>query len=103
MHSALILHMQQRRTDISGLLQYLYNSWTNIVPESEIDLVTVPSSMKCRQLLVNLLERLDASNSPTSLLAYESKVEIVSDSSDSPPEAISFSLKEALQTSSIKP
>jgi len=52
--------------------------------------------MKCRQLLVNLLERLDASNPATSLTAYESKVEIVSDHPDSPPEAISFSLKEPL-------
>ena len=50
--------------------------------------------MECRQLLVNLLERLDSSN--PSLTAYESKVEIVSDSSDSPPEAISFPLKEPL-------
>ena len=62
LHSALILRMQQRRTDISRLLQYLHNGRTHVVPESEIELATVPSSMKCRQLLVNLLERLDASN-----------------------------------------
>ena len=36
LHSALILRIQQRRTDISGLLKYMHNGRTNVLPESEI-------------------------------------------------------------------
>lgn len=64
LYAALILRMEERRTDLSGLLQYLHNGISNV---SGIDFVTVPSSIKCRKLIVDLLERLDASN-PTALL-----------------------------------
>ena len=60
----LSFRMKERRTDLSGLLQYLHNGISNV---SGIDFVTVPSSIKCRKLIVELLERLDASN-PTALL-----------------------------------
>ena len=105
LHSSLVLRMQQRRTDASGILQYLHNGRTNIQSESEIELVTVLTSIKCRKLIVELLERLDATNPATSLTANESEsevelsvsnealLEIVSDSSDSSSESISFALK----------
>ena len=116
LHSSLVLRMQQRRTDASGILQYLHNGRTNIQSESEIELVTVPTSIKCRKLIVELLERLDATNPATSLTANESEsevelsvsnealLEIVSDSSDSSSESISFALKTAKesQTNLIK-
>ena len=47
LHSALILRLQQRRTNMSGILQYLHNDRTNFKSESEVELVTVPSSIKC--------------------------------------------------------
>ena len=75
LHSSLVLRMQQMRTDVSGILQYLHNGRTNVQPESEIDLVTVPSSIKCRKLIVPF--------------------EIISDSSDSPSESISFALEKS--------
>ena len=64
----------------------------------------VSSSIKCRKLIVELLERLNASNPATSLTAYESKsevelsvsneatLEVASDSSKSPSESIFFAL-----------
>ena len=105
--------MQQRRTNTSGILQYLDIDRTNVESESEVELVTVPSSIRRRRLLVELLNRLDASNQATSLTAYEPEVEIsvsnkalleiLSNSLESPSESISFPLKEPLvfQTSSI--
>ena len=93
--------------DVSGILQYLPNGRTNVQSESEIELATVPSSIKCCNLIVELLERLDASNPATSLTAYESAsevelsvsnealLEIVSDSFNSPSESISFALEKS--------
>ena len=57
--------MEERRTDLSGLLQYLLNDKSSV---SGIDFIAVLSSTKCCKLIVNLLVRLGASN-PTALLA----------------------------------
>lgn len=110
LHSALILRMQQRRTDISGVLQYLHNGRTKVQSESETEFVTVHSSIKCRKLIVELLERLDASSPATSpLIAHDSEVtptysnkappEIVPDSSELLSESLSCSLEEPLNIS----
>ena len=81
--------MQQRRTDVSGILQYLHNGRTNVQSESEKELVTNPPSIKCRKLIVELL---DASNPATSLTAYESESEVeLSVSNEAPPEIVSDS------------
>ena len=58
LHSAFIFRIQQRSTDISGM--------TNVQSEPETEFVTVPSSIKCCKLIVELLERLNASSYITS-------------------------------------
>ncbi|GFW52505.1 hypothetical protein TNCV_404331 [Trichonephila clavipes] len=55
---------ERRRTDASVLLQYLHNGISNA---SGIDFVTVPSTIKYRKFIVDLLESPDTSN-PTALL-----------------------------------
>jgi hypothetical protein len=66
LYAALIIRMEERRTDLSGLLQYLHTGISNV---SGIDFITVPSLTKCRKLIVDLLERLDASNHTALLTA----------------------------------
>ena len=44
LHLYLALGMQQRFTDVPGILQYLQNGRTNVHSESEIKLITVLSS-----------------------------------------------------------
>ena len=46
----LILQIQQRRTNISGILQYLHNGRTNVESESKVELVAVLSSIRCRKI-----------------------------------------------------
>ena len=46
--------------DLTKVLQYLRNGRSSVQVEEVI--VTVPSSFKCRKLLVELLERLNTSN-----------------------------------------
>ena len=65
LYAALKFRMEERRTDFSGLLQYLHNLKSSVLG---IDFITVPSSIKCCRLIVTLLVRLGASN-PTALLA----------------------------------
>ena len=89
LHSALILRMQQRRANMRGIQQCLHNGRTNFESESE-----VPSSIKWRKLIIELFNRLGASNPATSRTAYEPKLklfvsneaslEILSDSAESP-------------------
>ncbi|GFV62739.1 hypothetical protein TNCV_3101121 [Trichonephila clavipes] len=55
--------MGERRSDLSGLLQYLHNGRSNI---SEVNYVTVLVSIKCRKLIMNLP---DASNTTAVLTA----------------------------------
>ncbi|GFX78069.1 hypothetical protein TNCV_972231 [Trichonephila clavipes] len=59
--------MEQQRTDLRGLLQYLHNG---ISKDSGIDFVTAPSSNKCCKLIVDLLGRLDASNATALLTGH---------------------------------
>lgn len=66
LRAALLIRMKERRTDLSGLLQYLHNGRSNI---SEMDFIAVPSSAKCNSLITNLLQRLDASNHTATLAA----------------------------------
>ena len=61
---ALKFLMEERRTDLSDLLQNLYNDKSRV---SGINFITVSSSIKCCKLIANLLVRLGASN-PTALL-----------------------------------
>ena len=65
LYVALKFRMEERRTDLSGLLQYLHNGKSSV---SGIDFITVSSSTKCCKLIVYLSVRLGASN-PTALLA----------------------------------
>jgi len=67
LYAALILRMEERRTDLNGLLQYLHNGVSN---DSGIDFITVPSSIKCLKLVEDLLERLDASDRTALLTAH---------------------------------
>lgn len=55
MHAALIFCMEERRTDFTGLLQYLHKGKSIV---SGIGFITVPSSSNRRELAMNLLERL---------------------------------------------
>ena len=66
----------------------MHNGRNNTEYKFKIEIVTVPPSIKCRKLIVELVENV-TSNLSTTLTAYKSEVEIVS-------ESISFSLEEPL-------
>ena len=54
LYAALLFCMEDCRTDLSRLNQYLHNGKSNVLR----DFVKVPSSSKCRKIIVDLLERL---------------------------------------------
>lgn len=64
--AALSTRMKERRTDLSGLLYYLHNGM-NKIPQTD-EFITVPSSTKCRKLIVDILERLNGSGISQSTL-----------------------------------
>ena len=89
LHSALILRMQQRRVNMRGIQQCLHNGRTNVESESEVENVKVPSSIKWRKLIVELFNRLGASNPAYEpklklFVSKEASLEILSDSAESP-------------------
>ncbi|GFW97149.1 hypothetical protein TNCV_631541 [Trichonephila clavipes] len=59
--------MGKRRTDLSGSLQCLNNGKNNV---SEIEFVSVLSSIKCLKLIVDQIDRRDASNPIVFLAAH---------------------------------
>ncbi|GFS79835.1 hypothetical protein TNCV_750211 [Trichonephila clavipes] len=72
-NNSLISRVGERHTDLNGLLQYLHNGMSNVLG---IDFVTVPSAIKYRKLIGDLLERLDASNPTALLTAYATRSSI---------------------------
>ena len=70
MRTALMVCIHERQTDMSGLLQYLRNGQSSIQAEEEI--IKEPSSFKCQKLLVEFLERLNASNPALARASVES-------------------------------
>ena len=54
LHAALILRVQERRTDVSALLQYIRKVQRNV--QVEVEIITVPSSLKYQKLYAELLK-----------------------------------------------
>ena len=91
LNPALILQMQQTRTNMSGILQYLHKGRTNDESKSEAELITIPSSIRYLKLTVELFNRIDASI-PVTSITYESKVEL-SVSNEAPFKIVFYSLE----------
>ena len=94
MRTALTVHIHEPRTDMSGLLQYLCNGRSSVQVEEEI--ITVPFSFKCRKLLVELLERLNASNPALVRASVESDTLDLIKEPEMIPESVSNPFEEEL-------
>ena len=72
---------------MSGLLQYLRNGRSSVQIEKEI--ITAPSSFKCRKNLVELLERLNASNPALIRVSVESDTLDLTQEPEMVPKSVS--------------
>ena len=96
MRAALMVHIYERRTDMSGLLQYLCNGRSSVQVEEEI--ITVLPLFKCRKILVGLHERLNAANPALVRASVESDTLDLNNKPEMVPESVSnpLSIEEEL-------